>query len=142
MAEALDDRIIGAGDVVDERLGGVGGRHPGDVGDVLHREGDPEERRELVRLDPPDQLVCGTGRVQRALTVDGDEGAQVGVEVVDPAEVALEELDGTGVAPTYGCSLRARVVPDHERASYESSADDRLRGPADTGLSGKRTKLL
>ena len=62
-------------------------------------------------MDPTDQFVGGAGRVQRAVTVDGDEGAEVGVEVVDPAEVVLEELDRADVAPTDGCRLRARVVP-------------------------------
>ena len=85
VAEAMDDRIIGRGDVVDERLARVRGRQPGDVGDVLHRDRDAEEGWELVRLDAPDQLVRGAGRVERAVTVDGDEGAEIGVELVDPA---------------------------------------------------------
>ncbi len=66
-------------------------------------------------MHPAHQLVGGAGRVERALAVDGDEGAEIGVEVVDPGQVLLEQLDRTGVARPDGGGLRAGVVPDHER---------------------------
>ena len=109
----------------------MGGRQPGDVDDVLDRERDAVEGRQILGADLRGQRVSGVRGASRAVDVDGHVRAQDLVVPLDARQVLLEQLGRRHVSTPNRGRLCHCIIPD--RSASAGSVHTRL--PAVSGRS-------
>ena len=119
--QPADDGRVEVGHVVGERPRGEGRPDPGRLVQILDRQRHAAER-------PVGQL--GSRRRPRLLGADGDEGVQLGVEPLDPAEVQLDQLRGGDLAAPDEIGLLDRRQEGELVHSVRSSIATAITGPA------------